>query len=174
MALSQRILSVQGHVHTILCMVLLGLVAAARATKVASFSIIHPYGSDTASFQISFDQTPDFLTIDPYGRPADLFQIYVFTEVQPPPVGLVFWSSIPWRWILRSNEIHLASDIFLRNPCLLFEEEPAAQGWGSLRGQVPYSLNDTLLSFEAPLDLLGAGGTFGDVLENVEYGAMNA
>jgi hypothetical protein len=148
------------------------LAADAQATQITAVSVAYPRGADFASFQIVFDQVPEFGTVDAFGRPADSFQLYVYPEATPPPVGRMPWDSIPWSSIIRGDEIHLGSGIPLRDASPAAADF-AAHGWGDLRGSVDYALDGNLLSFQVPLGLLGVEGAFGYVVEGTEYGAMN-
>lgn len=138
----------------------------------AAHKILGAHLSASMYFVLHFDKTPDFMTLDAVGRQADSFQIFIaFNPNIPNPAnpGMV-------DLLIRGDEIHISHDIRMRDarPSVM---DPAAHGWGALRGSVPYALNaekdgTAILTFNAPFSLLGVRGMFAYELEIYNYGAQ--
>ena len=100
------------------------------------------------TFDAVFNRDPDFLTTDPLGRQADSFQYFVVGDPSLPYPS-------DYDSIIRGEEIHSTKSVIpIRNAAPPDLADPLASGWGTLRGEVPYSLRGPDLTFSAPLGLI--------------------
>ena len=100
------------------------------------------------TFTLTFNRPPDFQTVDSLDRQADAFQYYIVGD-----------PSLPYPYfydtIIRGEELHLTSPVLrVRNATPSDPTDPAAGGWGTVRGVVPYQLNGDVLTFSTPLALI--------------------
>ena len=109
----------------------------------------------TMHFALHFNEPPNFTTLDGNGRPQDSFQIFI--AFNPATANPAYPPSADV--IVRGDEIHIANAIRIRDarPPVA---DPAAGGWGAVRGTVPYHVrtepNGTaLLTFSTPFSMLG-------------------
>lgn len=97
----------------------------------SEFETFNP-NTGLVTFSITFNQVPDFFTVDSFGRAANAFQFYI---VGDPTL------SYPANYdsIIRGGEIYLGGGIPIRNgsPSIA---DPHAGGWGAIRGIVPFTL----------------------------------
>jgi hypothetical protein len=116
------------------------------------------------SFTINFNQPPDFYTVDTFDRAAHSFQYYIIGD---PALGY------PEKYdSIIGNEIGIDHSLSIRNS-VPSVPDPAAGGWGSLRGVAPFTLSNTLLNFSAPLGLVtdhSVDGHFSYELLLTEFG----
>ena len=122
-----------------------------------------------ATFFLTFTQPPDFHTRDALGRLANSFQY----EIRP-TTGNAVVPDIPLidvRSVVRGDEIS-GNMLPVRNGIETARDtNPAAGGWGSVRGSVPFTLSANRLTFTAPLQLLDApSGDFAYRVFTTEYG----
>lgn len=142
---------------------------AQAALMVNSQSAVTNLDTQEVLFTIDFNEVPDFSTVDEFGRQADSFQYFVDADGELP---VPFGGDPPYselETIIRGGEIYVASDIPVRD--VLGEGGPNSGGWGPIRGSVPFALNDTVLTFSAPLQLIGdSDGLFSYELLLTEFG----
>jgi hypothetical protein len=148
------------------------LAAAARAARAdfafLSQTAVFDPATQQVNFTIDFNQAPDFMTVDQYGRQADSFQYYIVGDPSRP---------YPENYdsIVRGEELHLTgSELRIRNAAPPVSD-PAAGGWGSVRGEVPINIDGDVLTFSAPLGVLSDHSTNGEftyTLETYQYGAL--
>jgi hypothetical protein len=113
-----------------------------------------------ARFHLVFTRPPDFLSADEFDRPVNSFQFEInpaFTggtrEVLRDGVGDV-------QTVIRGDELRFTGGDLLRirttrgDP----DPDPAAGGWGELRGAVPIRLDRNELDFAAAFDTLKEDG----------------
>jgi hypothetical protein len=137
----------------------------------AIHKILGAHLSASMHFVLHFDRKPDFKTLDSVGRQADAFQIFIaFDPTTPNPEGP---STVDV--LIRGEEIHLSKDIRVRDarPSI---SDPSADGWGALRGSVPYALHvekdkTAILMFDIPFPLLGVMGKFAYAVMITHFGA---
>lgn len=144
---------------------------AQAVVLINSESVVANLDSREALFTIEFNEVPDFFTIDNFGRQADSFQYYIDTDGELP-----VFRNYPDELdiIIRGEEIHVAGDIRIRNALPIGSGGSNSGGWGLIRGSVPYTLNGTVLTFSAPLELIGnSDGLFSYHLETYEFGSGN-
>ena len=121
-------------------------------------------------FEVPFDHTPDFLTVDQDGRPEDSFQYYIaYDPTQHAESGTVQGA------IVRGDEIHVAAALRIRN-ALPPSTDPTSGGWGTVRATVPFEMRfnrdgSAVLSFVASSSDLGISGPFAWLLETFHFGA---
>jgi hypothetical protein len=143
-------------------------VASPQSTlAIQSQVAIYNPSTGVVTFRIVFNRFPDFFTTDEVGRQADSFQYFVGSDV---PVDPQFLDSI-----IRGEEIHSTGMIPIRN-AFPPDPTPGSGGWGTIRGEVPFTLHGPVLSFAAPLSLL-TDRTGLDILpyilEAYEFGIWN-
>jgi hypothetical protein len=119
-------------------------------------------------FTISFNEAPDFMTVDAFGRQADSFQYYIPRN----PNGDPFGDESKLVSIIRGEEIHITIDRLRIRNAVPSSSDPAAGGWGTIRGVEPFVLDGNVLTFSAPLSVIHpTGGLFRYGLESGEFGA---
>ena len=121
-------------------------------------------GAGNVDFSLTFNQVPDFFTVDQFGRQANSFQFYIATS---PFTGL--FPPRPYASLIRGEEIHVAGDLRVRNDSPP-DPDPNASGWGSIRGIVPFTLNGQTLTFSVPSSVLNVSGPFAYTLQLTSYG----
>ena len=156
-----------------LCLVLLlsAFSAAAHADFLfVSQSAVYSAATGDVTFTLQFNQAPDFTTIDQFGRQADSFQYTVFGDLNAPFPG-IFDS------VVRGDELHLSGNQLRIRNSVPPDSDPAAGGWGSVRGTVPFMLSGDVLTFTAPLSLLSDHSSDGQLtylLNTYEFGTTTA
>jgi hypothetical protein len=114
-----------------------------------------------ADFTLTFNQKPDFSTVDSLGRPDNSFQVEFNGNYQPPllsPVYPLDAQSTEPTSIIRGDEIHIADSIPVRLPD--GNGGPNSGGWGPAITSVPFSLIGDTLSFSVPAADLGWTGHY--------------
>ncbi len=140
--------------------------AAQQVFLFVSESAVFDATTQQVMFTIEFNQVPDFSSVDSFGRQANSFQYFIVSDPNRPyPANFAA--------IIRGEEIHhTQSEIRIRN-ATPSDPDPAAGGWGAIRGTVPYRLNGNVLTFSVPLQVLSdqsRGGTFEYQLESYHFG----
>jgi hypothetical protein len=115
-----------------------------------SLTVDQPY--DAAIFQLTFNQAPDFYTLNSQGQPADAFQIN-FAGIYPAP-GVAFPRNLTA--VVRGSEIHEQGTIRIRSAT--GNGGPEAGGWGPVVDSVPFSLLGDTVDFSIPERDLGWNG----------------
>ena len=155
-------------------------VVAAMAIGVAGASAQEPGGltvlSESAvfdpvagqvNFTLTFNRAPDFMTVDEFGRQADSFQYYILGDLSLPYPG--YYDSI-----IRGDEIHIVPGVLRIRDAVPSDPDPAAGGWGPIRGEVPYRLDGNVLSFSVALSTISehsVDGRFSYELLLTQFGA---
>jgi len=106
-----------------------------------------------ADFSLTFNQSPDFTTLNSQGQPVNSFQID-FNGNYPPPSKTSFLNSVTG--VVRGDEIHIAGDIPIRSAT--GNGGPNSGGWGPAVDSVPFSLIGDTVSFSVPTKDLGWTG----------------
>jgi hypothetical protein len=123
------------------------------------------------TFRIVFDQVPDFFTTDSFGRQADSFQYFIVGNPSLPYPS-------NYDSIIRGEEIHWTIDLIpIRNAFPPDYSDPRSGGWGTVRGEVPYTLNGSTLTFAAPLSLISNRTDASNIsyhLETYAYGGLTS
>lgn len=141
-----------------------------------SWSTVNDNSAQTATFEITFNESPDFFTTDNVGRQADSFQIY--TDINP--FGPTDFSDpdqcLPGcvKTLIRGGEIHSSLEMVIRRVDHVYVPTPGdgSGGWGPKIGEVPFLLRDETLSFTVPWAMLATDdGKFYYRLETEEFGA---
>jgi hypothetical protein len=127
-----------------------------------------------ATFTVTFDAPPDFLTADEFGRPADSFQYEIDNDWRA-PAGLPVEGLDS---VIRGDEIFLADALRIRDATIDRDPDPdpAAGGWGRILDEVAFDLSGTTLRFETPLASIGddGDGGFAYRLFTTEFGATTS
>jgi hypothetical protein len=127
--------------------------AAARADFVlVSQNLTLDAKDQTADFNLTFNQTPDFSTLDSQGRQANSFQID-FAGTYP-VAGKAFPNDLTS--VVRGSEIHFAGVLPIRST--IGSGGPNAGGWGPTVDSVPFTLVGDSVSFSVPTKDLGWSG----------------
>ena len=149
------------------------LCAAANSPAHGAFQLRSGHVGDVdvagnVPFSLTFNQVPDFFTVDRYGRQAHSFQFYIGRSTNVPR-----FSTRPFASLIRGEEIRVANDIRIRNdsPGPSTDPDPNSGGWGSIRGSVPYTLDGQTMTFAVPATVLNVQGQFGYNFLLFEYGA---
>jgi len=147
-------------------LILLGALCVAPAHAsfmVSQSSAIVNTQEGIVSFDLIFNQVPDFYTADQFGRYANAFQIMVIADPKRPSPEM-------YDSIVRGGEIAVANTIPIR---AAFPKRPDGS-WGETRVEVPFVLSATRITFSAPLAAVSPShldGHFGYELLSEEYGA---
>jgi hypothetical protein len=141
-----------------------------RATSflLESQSAVFNPTTGTVQFSITFNQPPDFFTVDSFGRQANSFQFFIVGDPSL-PYPKNFDS------IIRGEEIHITGNTIPTRASTPHDPDPASGGWGPILGEVPFSLSVDTLTFSSPLFLISAhsvDGIFTYNLELYEFGAL--
>lgn len=124
--------------------------------------------AQTASFYIVFNESPDFFTVDAYGRQADSFQYFI--EADSTAVNYYRSESL-----IRGGEIYVDGDIDICTQDAFGYSGSECGGWGPYRGSVSYQLSGDTLWFTVPWELMNLNdGQFSYLLEFYEFGRWNA
>ena len=150
---------------TLAALVLASIVPAARGEfTLVSQDLTINHQVDSIHFALTFDQIPDFQTIDSDGRPADSFQVE-FDGNSAMPNDLTA--------VVRGDEIHLANAIRVRSPS--GNGGAGSGGWGPVVGTVPYSLTGNTVAFTVPGATLGwTGGAWAASTFSLQNGSLTA
>lgn len=139
--------------------------AKADTFKITTQWAVYNPANGIVDFAIVFNQAPDFTTLDSVGRVKNNFQYYVIGDAS---------LGYPEEYdsIIRGIENPGENEVTIRNarPSV---SDPAAGGWGSIRGKTPFHLSGTTLTFSAPLSLVSdhsTDGIFTYQLQATEFG----
>lgn len=139
-----------------------------KAFSILSDSATVDLKSQQVTFKIEFDQVPDFSSIDEYNRAANSFQYYINCDNDGSALDYSLLDLL-----IRGEEIKIAGEIPIRNAFPGDETDLHSGGWGSVRGTVPFTMNQNIMTFSVPLAMLGeTDGHFTYDLETYEYGMM--
>jgi hypothetical protein len=140
----------------VLVVLVAGVVCALPAASVAQApdgltvrtesAVVDPVTSHV-TFTLSFSRTPDFQTVDEFDRQADSFQYYILGDPSLPYPA--YYDSI-----IRGDEIHVVPDVLRVRDPVPPDPDPAAHGWGPIRGEVPYRLQGNVLTFSVALSTI--------------------
>lgn len=144
--------------------------SAVAGIEIVSESAAVDRDAGIVRFSLELSGSPDFWTLDEFGRVADSFQYEIDgnweAEVGLPPEGLDA--------VVRGDEIHAAEGLRIRdaNFGVTPDTDPIAGGWGGVRAEVPFQLDETWLTFEASLADIGdeGDGYFAYRVFTTEYG----
>jgi hypothetical protein len=106
--------------------------------------------NQSLDFSLTFDQTPNFTTLNSAGQPVDSFDIE-FNGNYNPASTASFLNSVTG--VVRGDEIHIDSTIPIRSAT--GNGGPNSGGWGPVTDAVPYSLIGETISFSVPEKDLG-------------------
>ena len=117
-------------------------------------SAIYKPANNLVTFTVRFDQHPDFLTTDTFGRPEDLFQYDVLGDpLADYPANFDAIIRIEPRWQSCSRLVIRRST----PPSV----DPASGGWGPIRTTVQFKLRGKTLTFTVPLSAVSDHSTDG-------------
>src|SRR4051812_48583864 len=121
----------KAHIRRIIVVSLVTLVFFIRGARaanaefmvVAQTAVCDPT-TQVVVFTVTFNQPPDFATVDAFGRQADSFQYFIVGDAQQP-------FPATYDAIIRGEELHLAPETLrIRNPTPALDDQ-AAGGWGA-------------------------------------------
>jgi hypothetical protein len=127
--------------------------------------------SGTSTFTLEFNKTPDFFTVDEFGRQANAFQYYIYGDQS---------LSYPNNYdaIIRGGEMHLSDDTLRIRKAAPPSNDAGSGGWGAIIAEVPWSLDGSKLSFTVNTFLLTSfvtdKGVFKYDLMTTEWGGMTS
>jgi hypothetical protein len=135
------------------CAALMWLVPAARAgLRIVSHSVDVSLPRQEATFTLAFDHAPMLGERDALGRPLESFQY----EIAPDCPNIDECPFTDIRAVVRGDEVTPNHLLPIRDGIeTASDPSPASGGWGYVRGDVPFQLNGSVLSFSAPLSMLG-------------------
>jgi hypothetical protein len=110
--------------------------------------------TQTFDFSLTFNQLPDFTTVEPSGRPAESFQVNFDGNYVPGSGNAYNYNNLTG--IVRGDEIHIAGNLPIRSAT--GNGGPNSGGWGPLVDTVPFSLVGDTVSFSVPGTALGWTG----------------
>jgi hypothetical protein len=121
------------------------------------------------TFELTFNRPPDFSTVDSLGRAQDAFQY----EIDPNSFDINQSSFLNIRSVIRGSEIGKANQLPIRDGFQSgVDPNPAAGGWGPVRGTVPFTLTGSRLTFAPTFsDLDTRDGAFAYRVFTTNYGA---
>lgn len=137
--------------------------------------------SETTTFRIQFDRGIDLFSVDSQNRQADSFQFWV-DSVAPNPIERTY-DALLGRMPAGTQTVIASGRVWETNQLDVIEVLPAdspeprdAGGWGTISGNVDYTLTDGgLVSFTVPLSLLrDTDGLFYYEWQCYEYGGLSA
>jgi hypothetical protein len=132
---------------------LVALATPATATQDIGFTIVSQsahYDAQKASvtFTVVFNEDPNFLATDLYGRQQDSFQYFIVGDA-----SLHYPAN--YDSIIRGAEIHVTrTSIRIRNAYPPDGSDPDSGGWGTSRGTAVFALHGRVLRFSTPLRLI--------------------
>jgi hypothetical protein len=134
----------------------------------ASFSTIFQTATvdnkaKTVTFDVGFNQTPDFKTTNAQGDDASAFQVFI--DPKPSPAGFDYFDTVS---IVRG--VHIGSSDHLP----IIDVNQGA--FGDDRGVTNFSLDTSdTVHFSVPFDVLGTGdGKFDYRVESYEFGTLTS
>jgi hypothetical protein len=104
------------------------------------------------TFRITFNQAPDFFTVDAFGRQENDFQ-YATPDS-----------------IIRGSEIYVTHNKLRIRSLGPSDPNPTSGGWGDVIATVPFILNLDTITFSAPLDLFSNNPVFTYQLQADTFG----
>lgn len=126
-------------------------VVARAGLLILSQSVTVNLDQGRATFTLAFDHLPMFGPRDPLGRPFESFQY----EIAPDCANIDQCPFTAIRAVVRGDEIDGGHVIPIRDGIENGSDpNPVSGGWGFVRGDVPYQLRGSTLTFSAPLSLL--------------------
>ncbi|MDO9310775.1 MAG: hypothetical protein Q7T85_03660 [Nitrosomonas sp.] len=125
----------------------------------------------TSTFTLEFDQIPDFFTLDTFHRQANSFQYFIYGDEF---LGYPdYYSSI-----IRAEELHTTIDTLRIREASPSSGDEGSGGWGAVIAEVPWSLNESTISFTVNTSLLTSflneDGVFKYNVEAYEYGGTTS
>jgi hypothetical protein len=123
--------------------------------------------TEQVTFTLTFNRVPDFQTVDEFARQADSFQYYVLGDLSLPYPA--YYDSI-----IRGDEIHVVPGVLRIRDAVPSDPDPAAGGWGPIRGEVPYRLEGNVFTFSVALSTISdhsVDGRFSYELQLTQFGA---
>ena len=128
--------------------------AAISSTQAAFEITSHAVEVDSVAhqsvFSLTFNQTPDFFSLDSTGRPRHAFQYFYDAASESSDFRAA--DSVT---VIRGSELHFANNIPIRRSLNESgDEDPRAEGWGNVRASLPYLLKGQTLTFTAPWSAL--------------------
>ena len=116
----------------------------------------------TVQFDVQFNQPPDFKTTDGDGNDASAFQIFI--DPKPSPGGFDYFDT---KSLIRGVHLDGATQLPVLN---------VTDGdFGDTRGVINFQLDDSLVHFSAPFDLLDTkDGKFDYRVESYEFGSLTS
>lgn len=138
--------------------------------SIVSQSIQVDRADQEVAFQLTFNHAPNFSTYDSFGRPQDSFQYEIVPNATTSIDTLPFLSI---NAVVRGDEIGTGHTVPIRNGIAGGSDpNPASGGWGPVRANVPFTLTNNTLSFDASFAQIGTtNGAFSYRVFTTNYGS---
>jgi hypothetical protein len=152
-----------------------GAVGAAGALdssplQIVNSTVVLNQGEKTAAFDLQFNHTPDFYTLDSAGRVEDSFQYFINPDWtgNTQDLQLAFGQ---FRDVVRGDEIHTSGKLLIRDATIPANPDPTSGGWGPVIAAEPFHVNGDNLTFAASFnDLRAPKGTFSYEVYTTHFG----
>lgn len=131
-------------------LIALGYATSAHAMRIVDESVTVDPVTQTMHFALGLDSIPDFDTRDGSNRMKDDFQYWIRYESTEDPIDPIRDSNV----LVRGSEIRTSNGIVIRE-FHGFDPDPNANGWGPLRGVVPYVMWGPWIHFTVPIAMIG-------------------
>jgi hypothetical protein len=121
-------------------------------------------------FTLDFNHAPDFKTVDSLGRHLDSFQYEIVPNTSTPIDQLPFASVGA---VIRGDEIGSGHVVPIRNGFSKgVDPNPAAGGWGTVRGTMPFTVSGNNLTLTASFNQIGTNnGVFSYRVFTTNFGS---
>ncbi|HET6249672.1 MAG TPA: hypothetical protein VFE47_18430 [Tepidisphaeraceae bacterium] len=165
----------RGRIWSVLALaggsIVFGMCASASAgLSILSQQVDVDRADQDVIFTLDFNHVPDFKTVDSAGRHVDSFQYEIVPNTST-PISQVPFSSVGA--VVRGDEIGSGNVVPIRNGFSNgVDANPAAGGWGTVRGSVPFSVQGNTLSFTAGFNVIGtSNGVFSYRVFTTNFGS---
>ena len=132
----------------------LTLDSPAHAAIMTSCSVEQPPGEDYLAITLRYDTRPDYVTVDTYNRVKDGFGLWISPGPDVPPSNVY--------WVTFSALIYnTPTQIVVKEQLPYDPAHPERDLTGPGRGYVPFTIEDTVVTFSIPQPLLFTNDEFG-------------
>jgi len=139
--------------------------------EIVNSSVVLSPAEQTATFDLQFNQPPDFYTLDSAGRPHDSFQYFINPNWSGNTRDLEL-SYGQFCDVVRGDEIHTSGMLLIRDATIPARPDSTSGGWGPVIAAVPFDAKAGNLTFTATFnDLRAPKGTFSYEAYTTHFGA---
>ncbi|HTL30911.1 MAG TPA: hypothetical protein VL282_16895 [Tepidisphaeraceae bacterium] len=116
----------------------------------------------TVHFDVLFNQQPDFVTTNAQGDDASAFQVFV--DPKPSPTGFDYFDTVS---LVRGVNLDSKDEL----PVVNVKDG----AFGDVRGITHFQLDDSMVHFSVPFDLIGTSdGRFDYRVESYQFGTLTS